>query len=487
MPAPSASPCCYLLGLPNEYILLIGHAIAANRRIADLAATAQTCRALYVLLIRQVYVEAIESDVKQRALHLPPPYLSRTAVLPPVPVALWAAEHNRLDTIKRLWQAQQNHPQQYEPLACAYWYPMPRDCQDDLGHIQWRLRPWHQDQDPSFNAIITAGWCTALHIAAREGHDDVVRMLAKYGAHIDATARHVCVCRSLHMRLMIKDNGFVDPNEAPVATPLHVALANGNDHTARLLVQLGADCLQEVALEPSLYLTLDDDDGPSVRLQWDDPFFARNAPFAGVVVVGSSHEEISPLLPRLSNSTTPRPLWKGATLLSQIGSSHGATGLRIAAANAMLPFLSWLVYTGQARVGRMGEFYEEEEQAFRRSALHYAAHASVVIGLPRRLPNATTTTSLDSATAVSGHKVTRVTTEPPSTIQAVMSSTAESLSASAVEAAVVTTTKACMEQLVASLHALGVKCPKNEARAELVDYARIWGNGILADILEGCQ
>lgn len=260
---------------------MIGDAVASSTscRLADLLAFLRSCKKLHGALMDVLYLEATRRDGMQ-LLREPFPELTPTSVPAPMPVALWASERNRVDTLALLWKAQarlratracssafaasRGPPDAaFAPLTSAFWYPLPHDCRHDPTHTPWgpRRRPDSDDDDDDddnedeeqVNDLmpIVTGWCTALHLAAREGHNETVRALVTtYGAYVDATARYVCVCRSLHMRHIRFTKGIAALDLEPVTTPLHVALANGHDSTARLLVELGAVWSEEIAFQP---------------------------------------------------------------------------------------------------------------------------------------------------------------------------------------------------------------------------------------------
>jgi len=69
---------------------------------------------------------------------------------------------------------------------------------------------------------------TALHYAARRGHDDIVRLLLSHDADIHAPSHDLCRCECTHIRY------------APWK-PLHVAMCSGHLSTVKLLGALHAE------------------------------------------------------------------------------------------------------------------------------------------------------------------------------------------------------------------------------------------------------
>ncbi|KAK5631504.1 hypothetical protein RRF57_007218 [Xylaria bambusicola] len=70
---------------------------------------------------------------------------------------------------------------------------------------------------------------TPLHIAVAWGNDELVNLLLDNGADINALSRHFCQCALLP-----------DINVAPLWTPLHTAMCHGHKSTTRLLLSRGA-------------------------------------------------------------------------------------------------------------------------------------------------------------------------------------------------------------------------------------------------------
>lgn len=152
-----------------------------------------------------------------------------------------------------------------------------------------------------------------------------------------------------------------------MSTPLHVALANQQDDAARFLVEMGANWAGKVKYHSRSIL------GARPSLFWDDPNSHRQHPKPAAPSRAPVTDDGQGPSTASSSTHTPAPLG------SNLGLSHGSTGLRIAAANAMLPFLAWLVDGGHVLPEEEGssiEHFDADEPAF--GALHYAAHADVL-------------------------------------------------------------------------------------------------------------
>ncbi|KAK1566262.1 uncharacterized protein LY79DRAFT_497202, partial [Colletotrichum navitas] len=79
---------------------------------------------------------------------------------------------------------------------------------------------------------------TMLHAAAAFKHDEVVEwILCHPGITVDCDAYLWCLCPSTHMRLT-PWSCSLEPGTS--VTPLHLALAHGNESTARVLIEHGA-------------------------------------------------------------------------------------------------------------------------------------------------------------------------------------------------------------------------------------------------------
>lgn len=78
---------------------------------------------------------------------------------------------------------------------------------------------------------------TPLHVAARWGNDDIINLLIKYGADVNSLSKGFCNCLIPNSAPWMYSEE--DPRE-PIWTPLHTAMCNGRESTARLLISRGA-------------------------------------------------------------------------------------------------------------------------------------------------------------------------------------------------------------------------------------------------------
>ncbi|KAI0883015.1 ankyrin [Annulohypoxylon maeteangense] len=106
-----------------------------------------------------------------------------------------------------------------------------------------------EDIRPTGNGAVSelySRYCwTPLHIAARWGDDDLVDLLIRYGADVDAWSKGFCDCVVPSEILGPTDLGPLDPDPIrdfamPIWTPLHTAICHGHESTARLLISRGA-------------------------------------------------------------------------------------------------------------------------------------------------------------------------------------------------------------------------------------------------------
>ncbi|KAH9909091.1 ankyrin repeat-containing domain protein [Xylariomycetidae sp. FL2044] len=90
---------------------------------------------------------------------------------------------------------------------------------------------------------------TPLHIAAREGRSETVDLLLSHGADIDASGLGVCLCKRSYIGIWELDSDQVLPEEYfSCWTPLHIAICNGCQQTAQLLLSHGASPILEVGI-----------------------------------------------------------------------------------------------------------------------------------------------------------------------------------------------------------------------------------------------
>ncbi|KXJ85909.1 ankyrin repeat-containing domain protein [Microdochium bolleyi] len=106
----------------------------------------------------------------------------------------------------------------------------------------WDLTRW---QEPD---LADRSWWYPLHAAASAGHNDIVMLLVKHGAHLEAPAVGLCDCTHPCSPVQREHHESVEWQDQVSWSPLHVALCGGHDTTAQLLLSLGAstsvDCLQ---------------------------------------------------------------------------------------------------------------------------------------------------------------------------------------------------------------------------------------------------
>jgi ankyrin repeat protein len=127
--------------------------------------------------------------------------------------------------------------------------PSSDDDQDDVEFdtiYNWPARDRHDDPDGN----IIRGY-TALHLAAKEGNNDIVDMLLDHGALIDSLCLWFCDCGTPHALWQT----LVAPEREPWSiragwpecrhqTPLHIAICSSRPDTAKLLVARGTQAVR---------------------------------------------------------------------------------------------------------------------------------------------------------------------------------------------------------------------------------------------------
>lgn len=81
----------------------------------------------------------------------------------------------------------------------------------------------------------------AIHLAARGGHDDVVRILLDHGAEINVFSDQLCTCGPGFARMHANSHGY--PMGSPSLfgwSPLHLAICHFHTSTAKYLLSRGA-------------------------------------------------------------------------------------------------------------------------------------------------------------------------------------------------------------------------------------------------------
>ncbi|KAK4222819.1 hypothetical protein QBC38DRAFT_489022 [Podospora fimiseda] len=82
---------------------------------------------------------------------------------------------------------------------------------------------------------------TALHIAAKEGHDDLIKILLDRGADIESSSAFFCNCPPEASQWHILEDPGFNLNGPPSWTPLHVAICSHRLETAKLLISREAN------------------------------------------------------------------------------------------------------------------------------------------------------------------------------------------------------------------------------------------------------
>lgn len=145
-------------------------------------------------------------------------------------ITVVAARHGNLDTLKRA-------AEHGADLNSVYWLMFPT-----WAHVERFDITWEGETGDRYC------WAAPLHLAAAEGHDDVVRWLVSQHVDLDVPGKLYCRCDSVAGKYnaipTYSSNYDSDPeNEAAEArtwTPLHFAICRGQPSVARFLIEQGA-------------------------------------------------------------------------------------------------------------------------------------------------------------------------------------------------------------------------------------------------------
>ncbi|WYZ36300.1 hypothetical protein EsH8_XII_000050 [Colletotrichum jinshuiense] len=211
-----------MASLPQELVFLI---IDNIQDVPTLAAVIRTCRSLYKTTLPFLHGKALARDDAE----VDNPNIVTDANPYTVPLVLWATASRSLPLLETILALRPAH------LSARFRLPA------TICRCHW---PWYSDVD------VTVGHTTALHVAATVGDLPTLQWLLRHrpsacggvgGPDMDELSRYSCVCPSRHLSILQLFHVIYDPEEAPRASPLHLALCHGRMDCARLLIQRGAD------------------------------------------------------------------------------------------------------------------------------------------------------------------------------------------------------------------------------------------------------
>ncbi len=235
-----------LPSLPDELLFLICNEVHPSENpshgdLDALAALARTNRRLFCFVDPLLYHKSIQCHS-----HLPLAWAAKLGVAGTLRKALAAGANpnhvfrarvspDDLEHIGGLARAGRDwvHQQPASEPAHMYWPPIQNELPAPLGYL---------DPGEAIEDYVTREY-TALHLAAREGHDGVASMLLDHGALVDSLSRLMCGCcplLSLWQTLSCEPWNN-DEAESRSRTPLHLAICSARPETARLLVSRGAE------------------------------------------------------------------------------------------------------------------------------------------------------------------------------------------------------------------------------------------------------
>ncbi|KAK4155384.1 ankyrin repeat-containing domain protein [Chaetomidium leptoderma] len=86
---------------------------------------------------------------------------------------------------------------------------------------------------------------TAVHLAARGGHNEILEMLIRHGAFVNAASQCFCACTQFYGRLNHLEHPEEDADQPLMAPPLHAAICHSQTETAKLLLSHKASPIME--------------------------------------------------------------------------------------------------------------------------------------------------------------------------------------------------------------------------------------------------
>lgn len=262
-----ATPVNGPYALPIDILLVLAR---DHLPIPTLASLAKTDRRLNSLCQPLLYrTAAFEDEAHTEVITkygLPRSWTSLTTFLnPKEPLVLWAARRGRCDILEQ-YRRHSRHPSH---LTATFRRPFVQCHHDRDNNHPWT--PRHR-----INATVDAAtgvlkfrirgfWAsaqytstmTALHLASQNGQTRTVSWLLAAGAHshLDALVTRPCVCPSLHVRFLGDYHNVVSAEDAPVATPLHLAIAHGHEATVQLLLEHATDTSTWATAHPDAYVS----------------------------------------------------------------------------------------------------------------------------------------------------------------------------------------------------------------------------------------
>ncbi|KAH6612905.1 ankyrin repeat-containing domain protein [Chaetomium sp. MPI-SDFR-AT-0129] len=100
------------------------------------------------------------------------------------------------------------------------------------------------ERSPTPTPCMLARRYRAIHLAARSGHNDVLELLLRHGALVDAPSERFCACTQQYGLLNMLESPDPDAQN-PLWTPLHAAICHRHTSTAKLLLAHKASPMME--------------------------------------------------------------------------------------------------------------------------------------------------------------------------------------------------------------------------------------------------
>ncbi|KAI1407195.1 ankyrin [Hypoxylon sp. FL1857] len=241
-----------ILSLPIEIILYI----AQDLDVENVSAFSRSCRAIHTIITPRLYrlVKDQTAIICWAADEGRMGTLAHLLAAGANPNATWAQTRSRSTVLRllemyepflrpsssgRIYEAESMH----DEMGLATDAPSPissldEDEDDDSSYVSDTESDTGEFSLGDRDLRPSRYYWSPLHIAAQWGNNDIIDLLLRYGANINAPSKGLCDCTLPKENPQDLLEGI--NSVTPIWTPLHAAICHGHEATARLLLHRGA-------------------------------------------------------------------------------------------------------------------------------------------------------------------------------------------------------------------------------------------------------